>query len=481
MAFLQKKNNAKTTITNNPLTSGGTSVTVATGKGALFPASGDFMVTIWDATTYPDPTDDPNMEICRCTSRSTDTLTVTRAQESTSAVSHASGSAIALLITALIFNEAFDQNLLTTSAIQHARIGLGMAADSSILLSSLITTPTSTVKHWQNQTTLSGLVPPDINDNFIGDTGSVYSSSETLSYRIYAYRSINGTRVYSSTYVQADFTIASSGDAPEVDIINSSNDEGYRVLRNYNSGGYVDYWDIGNTSSFIDYGVSWTSGSTVTPTTATVSLYYGYVNVASGVLTVYGLYGGYISADGIKLGSSTGAVIASTGNFSVGTINLASTSYVTGTLATTNGGTGLSSYAQGDLLYYNSGAALSKLAKDTNSTRYLSNQGTSNNPSWSLVNLSNGVTGTLGGGNGGTGITSFGAANRIPYAASTTALTTSASLTWDGTYLVASNFKPGTKYYDHSGNGGVSTSRNVYCDDAAFHQLQSSDGIIIVW
>ena len=37
------------------------------------------------------------------------------------------------------------------------------------------------------------------------------------------------------------------------------------------------------------------------------------------------------------------------------------------------------------------------------------------------------------GGSGGTGITTFGAANRIPYAASTTALTTSSALTFDAT------------------------------------------------
>jgi hypothetical protein len=49
--------------------------------------------------------------------------------------------------------------------------------------------------------------------------------------------------------------------------------------------------------------------------------------------------------------------------------------------------------------------------------------------------LTTGVTGTLGGGNGGTGITTFGAANRIPYASSTTALTTTNNLLYDGTRL----------------------------------------------
>jgi len=52
------------------------------------------------------------------------------------------------------------------------------------------------------------------------------------------------------------------------------------------------------------------------------------------------------------------------------------------------------SIVQGDLLYGTSANALTRLAKDTNATRYLSNTGTSNNPAWAQVNLANGVTGT---------------------------------------------------------------------------------------
>jgi hypothetical protein len=44
--------------------------------------------------------------------------------------------------------------------------------------------------------------------------------------------------------------------------------------------------------------------------------------------------------------------------------------------------------------------------------------------------------GTLAVANGGTNLTTLGAANRIPYAASTTALTTSDNLTFDGTVLI---------------------------------------------
>ena len=67
----------------------------------------------------------------------------------------------------------------------------------------------------------------------------------------------------------------------------------------------------------------------------------------------------------------------------------------TGTLAVTRGGTNLGTVTQGDLLYGSAANTWSALPKDANATRYLSNQGTSNNPSWNQVNLANGVTGNL--------------------------------------------------------------------------------------
>lgn len=62
-------------------------------------------------------------------------------------------------------------------------------------------------------------------------------------------------------------------------------------------------------------------------------------------------------------------------------------------------------YTQGDIIYASASNTLTALAKDTNATRYLSNTGTSNNPAWAQVNLSNGTTGTIGATQGGTGQT----------------------------------------------------------------------------
>lgn len=71
--------------------------------------------------------------------------------------------------------------------------------------------------------------------------------------------------------------------------------------------------------------------------------------------------------------------------------------------------------AQGDIIYGTGAGTAAVLAKNTSSTRYLSNTGTSNNPAWAQVNMANGVTGTLPPGNGGTGTTSFGTTNGLVY------------------------------------------------------------------
>ena len=65
------------------------------------------------------------------------------------------------------------------------------------------------------------------------------------------------------------------------------------------------------------------------------------------------------------------------------------------------------SQAQGDVLYATSTTVLSRLAKDANATRVLTNTGTNNNPAWAQVTLTSGVTGTLPVGNGGTGATTL--------------------------------------------------------------------------
>lgn len=81
-----------------------TSITLTTGQGARFPSlgAGDyFYATLIDASN--------NLEIVKCTARSTDVLTVTRAQEGTTARSFSTGDRIELRITAAGIAESANE------------------------------------------------------------------------------------------------------------------------------------------------------------------------------------------------------------------------------------------------------------------------------------------------------------------------------------------------------------------------------------
>lgn len=64
-----------------------TSIALSTGEGSELPdPSGSNYNLIWyDSTNYPNPADDPNVEIVRVTAKTSDTITVTRNQESSGA------------------------------------------------------------------------------------------------------------------------------------------------------------------------------------------------------------------------------------------------------------------------------------------------------------------------------------------------------------------------------------------------------------
>lgn len=81
--------------------------------------------------------------------------------------------------------------------------------------------------------------------------------------------------------------------------------------------------------------------------------------------------------------------------------NIASGTWNGTTIGVTKGGTGLTSATQGDIIYASAADTWAKLAKNTSSTRYLSNTGSSNNPAWAQIDLTNGVTGVLPNANGG--------------------------------------------------------------------------------
>ncbi len=91
-------NNASSTLAAN-IGPTDTTLTVAAGEGTKFPAPGagqQFNITVIDTGG--------NYEVMTCTSRTGDTLTVTRGVESTTALSFASGSRVELRLTAAVLN-----------------------------------------------------------------------------------------------------------------------------------------------------------------------------------------------------------------------------------------------------------------------------------------------------------------------------------------------------------------------------------------
>ena len=95
-------NNATTAVAN-PLTVSGTSLTVTTGTGALFPSptgSQYFYLTLTDSTG--------TIEIVKCTSRSVDTFTIVRAQDGTTPFPWATGSLVELRLVRANLNALYQ-------------------------------------------------------------------------------------------------------------------------------------------------------------------------------------------------------------------------------------------------------------------------------------------------------------------------------------------------------------------------------------
>lgn len=136
MSYFKLKNNANSTLASG-INSVDVSMTVATGDGVKFPASGVFPVSIW-GINYPDPSFDPNAEIAWCTSRADDTLTIVRNKEGTVGAAHALGANVAINITAGIFDDltyGVDANV-TADIATHAALSTGAHGVSGTIIGS---------------------------------------------------------------------------------------------------------------------------------------------------------------------------------------------------------------------------------------------------------------------------------------------------------------------------------------------------------
>lgn len=107
-----------------PISNTATSVTLQTGQGALFPSPGAgqyFVCTFVDAATGLLD------EIVWCTARSADTLTIVRAQESTSAISWSAGDFCSNLVTAGTMAQMLQQGQSPSSTVFYGSTDTGTA------------------------------------------------------------------------------------------------------------------------------------------------------------------------------------------------------------------------------------------------------------------------------------------------------------------------------------------------------------------
>ena len=112
------------------------------------------------------------------------------------------------------------------------------------------------------------------------------------------------------------------------------------------------------------------------------------------------------------------------------------------------GAIAIATQAANDLIYATSSTQLGRLAAGASNTMVLVTATAAGAPSWLAP-----ITAPYG----GTGVATFTAANRIPYAASATALATSAGLVFDGTTLTANALALTTVLSGAYGGTGINT------------------------
>jgi len=121
-------NNASATLAS-AITTSSTVISVTAGQGAFFPtlAGADyFFATLSDSSN--------NLEVVKCTARSGDSLTVTRAQDGTTARAYAAGDRIELRINAAAIDSKFDKEggTVTGNLSVNGNTTLGDAAGDSL-------------------------------------------------------------------------------------------------------------------------------------------------------------------------------------------------------------------------------------------------------------------------------------------------------------------------------------------------------------
>ena len=406
-------NNAKSTLASG-ISSTATSVTLATGSGSLFPSptSGQqFTLTLTDAATGS------INEICYCTGRSSDTLTIVRGQEGTTARAWLAGDIAANKITA-------------GTATSFSQGGSGGTA------SNIANGAANQIVYQTAANTTSFITAPSTSNTYLQWTGSGFTWSSSTS----SGPTLSSNNAWTGTNTFTTIGPSSAGGASLGSVTNFWNTIYSTVFQCVTPGDTPT-----NGAAFFQYTYS---GSN-----------YGFVGGDYGQIIGYGGLGGTPNYNLVAIADVNGFYPGTTGT-ALGTVGLP-----WGTVNATNGT--FSGNVTGT--WTGSSIGVTKGGTGTNTTPANGQLLIGNGSSYSVANLTAGsgisISNSSGGitisstGSGGSGVSSITAISPLLASASTGNITLSipggATLTASSQNWTGSNLFSGS-----TGSGGVATTIN---------------------
>lgn len=196
MAFDAHKNFAYSTVATAPSPAlSGTSLIVATGDGAKFPAP-PFNLVVWPVSVQPSTT---NAEILRVTAVATDTFTIVRAQEGSSARTIMVGDQADNAITLKWFTDAEYMTLINRTTVAGAAVNNITVTIPAGYQDLFIT--------FMLRGTFAG-AQAECMVQFNGDTANNYSTVVIYSYGSYATSQANSQGMVRNYYIPANTALA---------------------------------------------------------------------------------------------------------------------------------------------------------------------------------------------------------------------------------------------------------------------------------